>query len=295
MQVDEAGLWRESKRQGRRLLMVVVVVKARVENLATRFNFIVTTARNIQIVVIVALALVAGVGWLATSYLELPSWLLGLMIGVLGFVVGVIAATIVIRFVGRNQTANGGFVVTDYQMVYTVDPVDHRKHTCARTMKLKATRNNARFFTFNYNWSGHGDVQSRVDSPGHRILGDVGQAEPGRCLVIYVGAHDRGDEVELRVTQELMDTTGHFGHFISKVIKLGMESIKLTIALPRAIDFDPQMVATIVGTNSESSWVRKRVLTPEISRSGYTWTIEKKKPRPVGGQVVLKWGWEGTY
>jgi hypothetical protein len=50
--------------------------------------------------------------------------------------------------------ADGGFVVTDYEMIYTIDPQDYRKHTCTRKIKLKATKNSARLFMHNYDWSG---------------------------------------------------------------------------------------------------------------------------------------------
>lgn len=295
MQLDEGGLWSESKRQSCSLMVVVVITIKRVENLATKFNLFVTTAKNIQTVVVVSIVIVAGLGWLAANYLTSIPWLLNSAIGLLGVMVGIIIATVFLRLAERNRVADGGFVVTDYEMIYTIDPQDYRKHTCTRKIKLKATKNSARLFMHNYDWSGGGEVRSRVESRGHRLLDDISIPEGDRCLVIFLGSHGRGDEVELQFTQELLDTRGHFNHALSRLIKLGQKSIKLTINLPRELDFEPRFIAEVAVRNSEPAWVRKELLTSNIVREGSSWSIESTCTKPRGGRVMLKWGWEGSY
>jgi hypothetical protein len=163
-----------------------------------------------------------------------------LLIPLVAFALGTLVALIIIIFT-YSKTARSRWLLQGYRWIsaeylYTIHSNDPSHHTQVVTILLHAVRSGVDHFENRYFWTARGqEEEPRILSSGHSLMGPVIQRGGWRYYFIHFG-HEltKGEEVEVKIQQELYDREGKFEPFLAKTMSEPVNKLILKVVLPRS-------------------------------------------------------------
>lgn len=187
---------------------------------------------------------------------------------------------------------------------YCVEDTSKLQHSQITTITIKATRAGVSIFENKFSWSGvgHGKQENlEVLSNGHELMGSITKQQiyfpfsRWKFYYVYLG-HEipLEEEVVIKVKQVLCDDAGKFETFLAKTISEPLESLKLSVLIPKELSFSNAFNYELKGSSPHQRIINK-VKSPElyIPKNG-NWftqlTYEIQRPNK-GHKYEIRWEW----
>ncbi len=194
------------------------------------------------------------------------------------------------------------WVSAEYE--YCIENTFKMQHSQITSVTIRTTRMDVSIFENKYSWTGYGNGKQEnleVLSNGHELMvpGTKQQSffpfNRWKFYYVYLGHEIQvGEEVVIKVKQVLCDDAGTFEPYVAKTISEPLESLKLSVLIPKELSFSNAFNYELEGLSPHQKRINK-VKSPEshIQKNG-NWftqlTYEIQRPNK-GHKYEIRWEW----